>query len=217
MRGRPILLLILIIATVVAGGCTAPEDAATIQPVSPSPAPTEVQAVGAGQPAPTPAVPAGAEKTPKSVGFVDPGTYRLPTPTPTITMTKQPNDLQVSGRMVEYAKATIDYPPGVLATEVYHIPFPYWAINMSATPIGDSAWLEMEICDPVDPNRAIKEIRFTRGDFLLSANVSSENGSVKVERSYDIREGYNDYYFVICSGSLKSLTITIQVPEKYLV
>jgi len=216
MKRCHILLLILITAAVVAGGCTAPqEDPANARPVSPtsSPVPTEVQAVGAGQPAPTPAVPAGAEKIPKSVGFVDPQTYHLPTPTPTIATSARPDDLQVSGSMVRYATAAAsNRPPGLLATEVYHIPFPYWAVNVSATPRGEYPWLTMELYGRDDPNHIVKAVKYSRNDFPYS-----EGEFQKKEEQFTILEGHGDYYFVIRSGSLKSLEITVLIPEKYLV
>jgi len=214
MQGRHILLLILVTAAVVAGGCTAPEDPANARPVSstPSPVPTEVQAAGAGQPAPTPAVPAGAEKTPKSVGFVDPQTYHIATPTPTIGTSARPDDLQVSGSMVKYAAAASDHPPGLLATEVYHIPFPYWAVNVSATPMGEYPRLTMELYERDDPNRVVKAVQYSRNDFPYS-----DGKFQKKEEQFTILEGYGDYYFVVRSGALKSLEITVFIPEKYLV
>ena len=224
MQGRHILLLILLAAAVIAGGCTTPEEAGETQPASPplSPAPTEVQAVGAGPPAPPPAAPVRGDKTPQSVGFVDPQTYHIPTPTPTIAMRTQPDDLRVSGKMVKYAVVTCDYPPGVLATEVYHIPFPYWDLNVSATPMNEYPWLVIEVRDPEDPNRVVKEIRYSRGDMLYAGNgttqsTSVENSAIEKRETFTIREGYGDYYFTIRSGSLKSLELTILIPEKYLV
>ncbi|KDE55788.1 hypothetical protein [Methanoculleus sp. MH98A] len=213
MQGRHVLILILIAAAVVAGGCTGEEDTAGVQPASPTPAPPEAQAVGGDlQPAPTPAVPTRGEEEPQSVGFVDPATYHIATPTPTTTMMNQPNDVRVSGKMVEYAEVTCEYPPRVLATEVYHIPFPYWAFTVSATPMNEFPWLAVEIRDPDDPNRIVKEIRYSRNDIL----VPDGNSDGKEER-FIIRDGYGDYYFSIRSESLESLTITIYVPEKYLV
>lgn len=214
MQGPHILLLILLAAAVIAGGCTTPEEAGDKQPASPtlSPAPTEVQAVGAGLPAPTPAAPVRGDKTPQSVGFVDPRTYHIPTPTPTITMRTQPDDLRVSGKMVAYATVICDHPPGILATEVYHIPFPYWDLGLSVTPMNDDPWFTMEIRDPEDPNRVVRNIQYSRSDIL-----SSSGDARTKEETFTIREGYGDYYFIIRSESLKSFTVTIEVPEKYLV
>ncbi|WP_286681399.1 hypothetical protein [Methanoculleus sp. DTU007] len=214
MQGRHILVLILLAAAVIVGGCTTTEgDTTDTQPSPQTPAPTEVQAVGGNQPAPTPPVPPrGKDDKPQSVGFVDPATYHIATPTPTTTMMNQPNDVRVSGKMVEYAEVTCEYPPRVLATEVYHIPFPYWAFTVSATPMNEFPWLAVEIRDPDDPNRIVKEIRYSRNDIL----VPDGNSDGKEER-FIIREGYDDYYFVTRSESLKSFTITISVPEKYLV
>ncbi|PKL63052.1 MAG: hypothetical protein CVV31_02525 [Methanomicrobiales archaeon HGW-Methanomicrobiales-2] len=223
MKGRNLLLLILLTAAVVAGGCTAPETTApNTQPTSPTPSPTPEEAMGAGQPAPTPAGPVRGDQTPQKVDFVDPQTYHLPTPTPTITMTKLPDDLRVSGQMVKYAVVTCDHPPRVLATEVYHIPYPYWDLNVSVTPMNEYPWLVIEVRDPEDPNRVVKEVRYSRGDILYAGNdttrsTSVENSSIEKRETFTIRDGYGDYYFVIRSESLKSLNLTVLVPEKYLV
>ncbi len=222
MQGRHVLILILIAAAVVAGGCTGEEDTAGVQPASPTPAPPEAQAVGGDlQPAPTPAVPTRGEEEPQSVGFVDPATYHLSlTPTPTPTMMKPPNDIRISEKMVEYATVSCNdglYGRRVLTTEVYHIPFPYWAITVNATAGTDYPWLVVEIRDPDDPNRLVEEIRYFRGDILEVESNATVNNTVKKDKTFLIREGYDDYYFVTRSESLKSFTITISVPEKYLV
>lgn len=214
MQRRHILLLILLTAAVAAGGCTTSEDNGNTQTISPTPTPavTQAQAVGAGLPAPTPAAPSRTNKTPQSIGFVDPQTYHLPTPTPTMTIAKPPNDLKVSEKTVEYATVNAEYPPHVLATEVYHIPYPYWRLNVSVTPMNDHPWFAMEIRDPDDPNRVVKEIRYSRADIPYAGSESEGQ-----EETFIIREGYDDFYFVIRSESLKSFSLTIEVPEKYLV
>ncbi|MDV2481103.1 hypothetical protein F8E02_03575 [Methanoculleus sp. Wushi-C6] len=226
MQGRHIPLLILLAVAVVAGGCTAPDTVADLQSDSPAPPQllTLAQTLLGGLPAPTPAAPPRENTTleVRKVAFVDPRTYQIPTPTPTITMTKQPNDLRVSERMVDYATATIDRPPRVLATEVYRIPYPYWAVNVSVTPMNDYSWLAMEIYEKSDPNKIVREIQYSRSDLARPGNVSTkdnstESGSARKEETFTIREGYGDYYFIIRSESLKSLTITVKVPEKYLV
>lgn len=220
MQGRHILVLILLIGAAMAGGCTAEEEAAGTQSAATTPAPTEVQAVGGSQPAPTPPVPLRGKDQPQSVGFVDPATYHIPTPTPTTTMMRPPNDIHVSEKMVEYAVISCNdglYGRRVLATEVYHIPFPYWAITVSATAGTDYPWLVVEIRDPDDPNRLVEEIRYFRGDILEVKSNATQNSPVEKDKTFLIREGYGDYYFVTHSESLKSFTITISVPEKYLV
>lgn len=222
MQGRHILVLILLIGAVMAGGCTTEEESADAQSAATTPAPTEVQAVGGSQPAPTPPVPLRGKERSQSVGFVDPATYHIATPTPTTTMMKPPVDIRVSDKMVEYAVISSEYPPRVLATEVYHIPFPYWAVKVSATPMNEYPWLAVEIRDPDDPNRIVKEIRYSRSELLIFGDVSvknatTTNSTAEKERTYTIREGYDDYYFTIRSESLKSFKITVSVPEKYLV
>lgn len=214
MQGQHILLLFLITAAVIVSGCTTPEADGDAQPLSPTPTPavTEAQAVGAGRPAPTPPVPAREEQTPYKVGFVDPRTYHVPTPTPTIALSRPPDDVRVSERMVEYATATVERPGRVLATEVYHIPFPYWDLTVEMTPTNEYPWFVMEVLDPADPNRVIKTIQYSRHDIL-----GAGDGSKGRKETFTIREGYGDFYFVIRSESLKSFTITIEVPEKYLI
>ncbi|MDK2988660.1 MAG: hypothetical protein PWR16_189 [Methanoculleus sp.] len=221
MQGRHTLLLILITAAVIAGGCMAPESAADAQPASPTPAPTEAQAVGGSQPAPTPPVPARGAGQPQSVRFVDPATYHLSvTPAPTTTMMKPPNDIRISEKMAEYAAVSCDeglYGRRVLTTESYHIPFPYWEVTVSATAANDYPWLVVEIRNPDDPNRLVEEIRYFRGDILHVESNATRNNPPEKEKTFVIREGYDDYYFVTRSESLESFKITISVPEKYLV
>ncbi|HOI58541.1 MAG: hypothetical protein PHT97_03210 [Methanoculleus sp.] len=212
MQRRLILLFVLLAAAAVAGGCTAPEDTPGAPTPPPAPAPAEAQIVGAGLPAPTPAAPARADTVPRSVGFVDPRTYHIPAPTPAITMVGQPDDLRVSERLVGYATASSDRPPGVLATETYHIPFPYWAVNVTAVPMNEHAWLAIEIYEKGDPNRVVHAVRYSRQDFPYSEGKFGEK-----KEGFTILEGYRDYYFITRSGALKSLEISVLVPEKYLV
>ncbi len=208
MQGRHILVLILLIGAVIAGGCTAEGDTIDAQPVSQTPAPTEMQAVGGNQPAPTPHVPPRGKDQPQSVGFVDPAAYHLSmTPTPTATMMRPPNDIRVSEKMVEYAAVSCDdglYGRRVLTTEVYHIPFPYWAVTVSATAGTDYPWLVVEIRDPDDPNRLVEEIRYFRGDILEVESNATTSNSVEKDKTFLIREGYDNYYFVTRSESLES-------------
>lgn len=190
----------------------APGDAPEAQPASPPPSPDPTQAVGAGQPAPTPPVPGRGDTIPQSVGFVDPATYHIATPAPTTTMVKPPIDVQVSGGMVEYAKVSCEYPPRVLATDSYHIAFPYWELTVKMTPMNEYPWFVMEVRDKDDPNRIVTTIRYSRNDIL-----GVTEGSKGKEETFLIREGYGDYYFVIRSESLRSFSVTVRVPEKYLV
>jgi hypothetical protein len=222
MQGRHILLLLLIAAAILSAGCMTQEEREDAPVASPTPTPmpvvtvvTEEKAVGGGLPAPTPPVPTRGERKgsgPHKVGFVDPQTYRIATPTPTIPISRPPDDVRVSGKMVEYATVTLDYPPRILATEVYHIPFPYWDLNVSVTPMNDFPWIVIEVRDADDPNRIVKEVQYSRSDILQPGDKTKGK-----EEGFTIREGYGDYYVIIRSESLKSLTITIKIPEKYLV
>jgi len=222
-RRYNILLLILLAVATLASGCMTPgEESEETQPTpaaTAAPPPDETQPVGGSLPAPTPPVPTRGEEIPRSLGFVDPATYRIPTPTPTPTMMRPPDDVRVSSKMVEYAVVSCDYPPRILATEVYHIPFPYWAINVSATPMNDYPWLKIEIRDANDPNRVVEELQYSRGDILSNFSVDNNTTESEARKSEEltIREGYGDYYFIIRSESLKTLDIRILVPEKYLV
>ncbi len=212
------MLIVLLAAFAVIGGCTTPDDIVDTGPATPTPAPAEVEQMGAIA-APTPGSSARMNTAagPQSVKFVDPATYRIPTPTPAIAMTEQPNDLRVSEKMVEYAKATVDYPPGVLATEIYHIPFPYWELSISATSMDDHPWLSMEIYEKNDPNRAIQEIQFFQFERARAGGGSAGDSAADNGKSFTIRDGYGDFYIVARSGALKSLSLTIRIPEKYLV
>jgi len=223
-RRYNVLLLILLAVATIASGCMTPdeESAEMMQPppLTTANTPGEMQAAGGQLPAPTPPVPTRGEEVPRSLGFVDPATYRIPTPTPMPTMMRPPEDVRVSEKMVEYAVVSCDYPPRLLATEVYHIPFPYWAVEISATPMNEYPWLKIEIRDANDPNRVVEEIRYSKGELLSSIyvdNNTTEDDEARKAETLTIREGYDDYYFIIRSESLKTLDIRILVPEKYLV
>lgn len=197
------LILLIVMAAVISSGCMTPEISDTLEKAQsffPAPAPVATET----------RVPGPDHPSSQKIEFVDPQRYHVPTPTPTIALSRPPDDLQVSERMVEYATATIDRPRRVIATDTYHIPFPYWDLTVKMTPMNEHPWFEMEIGDARDPNRIVKTIRYSRHDIL-----SGEGGSR--EETFTIREGYGDYYFIIRSESLRSLTIIVEVPEKYLV
>ncbi len=205
MQRRTILLLLIVVAAIIAGGCMAPdipESPEDPSPLYPTPAPVATEVRGAG-----PDHPAHHE-----IEFVDPQRYHAPTPTPTIAFSRPPDDLRVSEKMVVYATATIDRPGRVIATETYHIPFPHWDLTVKMTPMNEFPWFDMDVRDAGDPNRIIQTIRYSRNDIL-----SGDGDSKEKKETFTIREGYGDYYFIARSESLRSLTITIEVPEKYLV
>ncbi|MFA5613915.1 MAG: hypothetical protein WC993_05540 [Methanoculleus sp.] len=205
MQRRTILLLLIVVAATIAGGCMAPDIPESLRnPPSlyPTPAPvaTEVREAGPDHPARY------------EIEFVDPQRYHVPTPTPTIAFSRPPDDVRISEKMVVYATATIDRPGRVIATETYHIPFPHWDLTVKMTPMNEFPWFDMDVRDARDPNRIIQAIQYSRGDIL-----SGDGGSKEKKETFTIREGYGDYYFIARSESLRSLTITIEVPEKYLV
>lgn len=221
MQRLHILLLILLAAATIAGGCTETESTeADIQSLSPTPlpVPTEVEAAVAGHPAPTPPVPS-RDKGPLRVEFLDPWIYHTPTPTPTIATTKQPDDIRISEGMTEYtvvAASDLSFTPRDFITEAYHIPFPYWAVNVSAVPIDDFPLITVQIQDPEDPNHIIESIRYTRNEFpFLNSTTSRE--FIEKDQRFFIKEGYKDYRFVIHTEAVRSFKITVYVPTKYLV
>ncbi|NLM29019.1 MAG: hypothetical protein GX216_01105 [Methanomicrobiales archaeon] len=205
MQRRLILLLLIVVAAIIASGCLAPEIPEGLRrPPSlyPTPAPVATETREA-----APDHPVRHE-----IEFVDPQRYHIPTPTPTIPLSKPPDDVRVSERMVVYATATIDRPGRVVATETYHIPFPHWDLTVKMTPVGEEPRFEMDVGDARDPNRVIQAIRYSRNEILSGSKDSKEK-----KETFTIREGYGDYYFIIRSESIRSLTITIEIPEKYLV
>lgn len=219
MQRRVLLACCVLVLSLLACGCMqAGGDGAQSGPTpTVTPAPPPQGGSGAPQPVPTP--PGQWDgKEPYEVKFVDPATYHItPTVTPTITMVKQPNDLQVETRkMKDYATISSTKVEKVMTTEVYHIPFPYWEIHYTAdAKIKEYARFEVEVRDAEDPNRLVAEIDLKRADFMTPKNSTAEetanSGTIL------LREGFRDYYFVISTESIRSFSVVVRAPAQYMV
>jgi hypothetical protein len=209
----------LLVLSLLACGCMQ----AGGEEAQPTPTPAPPPQVGSDIPQPVPTPPGQWDgKKPYDVKFVDPATYHItPTVTPTITMVKQPNDLQVETRMKDYAMISSKNASGVMATEVYHIPFPYWELNYTATGYNsEGARLKIEIRDANDPNRPVGEVKLGRADFKSPTNTTVNNSTAKENTCSGtllLREGFRDYYFVIYPESLRSFDVVIRAPANYMI
>ncbi|TAJ45714.1 hypothetical protein [Methanofollis fontis] len=228
MQGKITLLFLLLIGAVLAGGCTGgDQDGTTPEPTSvpettAEPSPT----VGAiEQPVPTPPGDWGGD-SPYEVGFVDPSTYHIPTPTPTVGMTRPPDDLYLvdsSGgwgsdtdpsRMRPYMNISAANASGVMTSDIFYIPFLYWRIN--ATVLAHNAeysTFKMEIMDANDPSREVGEIQMWASDFAGNGTEQTYTHSEDLL----FREGYKEYYLVIRPSSIRSFDIRIEGPAKYMI
>lgn len=209
--------VLLVVAVVLACGCTQQEGEMNEDEITPTQT-VAVQAEGApAQPVPTPPGEWGGDK-PEEVKFVDPSVYHITPTETTIALVKQPDDLHVNTTfMRDYAAISSKNVSGVMATEVYHIPFPYWELNYTITGYNsDYARFKLEIKDAEDPNRDVGEIALIRSDFKPSVNSTDEENNT-CTGTLLLREGFKDYYFVIHPETIKSFSIKIRVPDKYLV
>ncbi len=219
-----IVCLLIMAAAVLVCGCTDESASAGETPAPTLPEPTEA---AVGQPVPTPPG-AWSGSEPKEIGFVDPATYHLPTPTPTVAFTRPPDDLHVAygqdGTASEaglsmnvwgsYFEIASTHSGSVMASEVFHIPFPYWAINYTATAYNSEySAFSVEIRDANDPNRDVGGIELSGPDFI---NNDSET-NFTASGALLFREGFRDYYMVIDPTGLKSFSVRVFGPAKYLV
>lgn len=211
--------VLVIVAVVLACGCTQQDEGMTEDEITSTPTAT-VQAEGApAQPVPTPPGEWSGDK-PEEVKFVNPSVYHItPTETTNAPFVKPPDDLHVVNTtdMKNYATISAENSSGVMTTEIYHIPFPYWELNYTVTGYNSEyAGFRMEIKDAEDPNREVGEVVLIRSDFKQSINSTDEDNNT-CTGTLLLREGFKDYYFVIHPETIKSFSINIRVPTKYLV
>lgn len=207
---------LLLVAMVVGCGCTQ-QDSGTVENGT-SPTPTVVVQAEAGQVQPVPTPPGQWNgKDPEEVKFVDPSVYHITPTETTIALVTPPDDLHVdTTSMKDYATISSENVSGVMATEIYHIPFPYWELNYTVTGYNsDYAHFKMEIKDAEDPNREVGDITLGRSEFHAEDNSTEEENTST--GTLLLREEFGDYYFVIHPELIKSFSIKIRVPGKYLV
>jgi hypothetical protein len=228
MRKKSVIVCLLIVAAaVLVCGCTGENVSAGETPAPTTPEPAGTTAAPVGQPVPTPPGDWGGSE-PYEIGFVDPATYHLPTPTPTVTFTRPPDDLNVAygqdgtaseaGLFMDvwgqYFEIASEKSGSVMASEIFHIPFPYWAINYTATAHNSEySAFSVEIRDANDPNRDIGEIKISGPDFINNESETNFTASGAIL----FREGFRDYYLVIHPTSIKSFSVRVFGPAKYMV
>lgn len=218
-----IVCLLIMAAAALVCGCTDESAPAGETPAPTLPEPTEA---AVGQPVPTPPG-AWDGSEPKEIVFVDPATYHLPTPTPTVAFTRPPDDLHViyagfgtaskpgvTEDWRSYFEIASENSGSVMASEVFHIPFPCWAINYTATAYNSEySGFKVEIRDANDPNRDVGSVILYPADFSKVGDKTdfTSTGSIL------FREGFKDYYLVIHPTSLRSFSVTVYGPATYMI
>ncbi|MDK2973905.1 MAG: hypothetical protein PWP08_276 [Methanofollis sp.] len=179
---------------------TGPEQEETIPP-STTPAITTV---------PTPTVPAWDGEV-KTIEFVDPASYGISTSDGGAKMSSPPSGNFPSRSMVVYA---VVRGSGSGATEIVHIPYPYWELAYDAEVYNtEFSLLNVQVMDADDPNRFVRIITKRDADFIKGKDFDPETRKEAWKEKF--YEGNRDYWFVINTRAIKSYTLQILVPERY--
>lgn len=171
--------------------------------------------------APVTTVPATAAPTPeplpawdgraKTVGFVDPASYGIDAPAAQAAMSVPPVDTAPSRAMTVYA---VVKGSGSGTTEIVHIPYPYWELAYDAEAYNtEFSLLNVQVMDATDPNRFVRIVTKRDSDFITGKGFDpAVRMEAWKERFY---EGGRDYWFVINTRAIKSYTLQVLVPERY--
>lgn len=163
-------------------------------------------------PVPTPTPVPTWDGKPRDIGFVDPGTYQIPSGETHLNMTVPPAGTAPGvTRWVTYA--TID---GQWSgtTGIVRVPFPIWRLDYSeiATSNDEIPFFNCQVMDAKDPNRFVRIVTLNFPDFL----AMKEKPELKKDRWVTaFYEGYHDYYFVVNTRCIDSYHLKIQVPASY--
>jgi len=147
----------------------------------------------------------------KTVGFVDPASYGI---TPTgegAKMSVPPSGNATSRAMVVYA---VVRGSGSGTTDIISIPYPYWELAYDAEAYNtEFSLLNVQVMDATDPNRFVRIVTKRDSDFITGKDFDP---AIRKE-SWKERffEGGRDYWFVINTRSIKSYTLQVLVPERY--
>ncbi|KUG19214.1 hypothetical protein ASZ90_011063 [hydrocarbon metagenome] len=122
-----------------------------------------------------------------------------------------PGDQRPDAEMVTYAVIS-DRWSGT--TKILHIPFPYWQLDYSnIEPLNEELpRINIQVMDADNPNRFIRSISLIHTDFRAYKEKPELREKQWTETFY---EGHRSYYFVINARCIKSYTLEIKVPKKY--
>ncbi|WP_332449527.1 hypothetical protein [Methanoculleus sp.] len=204
-----VLVIALVIKPVATG--EVPPWAGEPEPTTVTPAWTPTFAPTTAIPTPTP-VPTWDGK-PQPIGFVDPGTYRVPAgATPHQNLTSPPPvNASTPARWVTYATIEGQWSG---TTGIVRVPFPLWRLDYSdiTTSNDEIPFFNCQIVDAQDPNRFVKIVTLRLSEFLSA----KENPDLKKQQwVHTFYEGNHDYYFVINTRCIDGYHLKLQVPETY--
>lgn len=145
------------------------------------------------------------------IGFVDPTIYHLNSTDDPIRMGEVPSVNVSSNTMVTYATV---HGTGSGTTEIIHIPTPYWELRYDVDPYNtDFGYFNVQVMDAADPNRFVRIVTLQRADLIQGEKSTSKWKEENWKET--LYEGQKDYWFVINTRCIRSYTLQIMVPEKY--
>jgi len=159
---------------------------------------------------PTTTVPAW-DGSVKTVGFVDPASYGIITSDEGAEMSSPPSGNFSSRSMAVYA---VIKGSGSGTTDIIHIPYPYWELSYDAEAYNTVfSLLNVQVMDATDPNRFVRIITRKDSDFITGKDFDPAiRKEAWKEKFY---EGNRDYWLVINTRAIKSYTLQVLVPERY--
>lgn len=145
------------------------------------------------------------------IGFVDPATYHLNITDEQVRWRETPASEVETKAMIPYATIR---GTGSGTTEIIHIPVPYWELRYDVDPYNTNyGYLNVQVMDAADPNRFVRIVTLQRPDLILGENATAAwKADTWKETFY---EGQRDYWFVINTRCIRSYTLEVLVPEKY--
>ncbi|MDD4256086.1 MAG: hypothetical protein PHP59_12025 [Methanofollis sp.] len=161
-------------------------------------------------PTPTPLMPGWDGKV-RDIGFVDPATYHLNISDEQVRWRETPSGDAGKDTMVPYATIR---GTGSGTTEIIHVPVPYWELRYDADPYNtEFGYLNVQVMDAADPNRFVRIVTLQRADLVPAENATREWKNENWKETF--YEGQRDYWFVINTRCIRSYTLQVMVPEKY--
>ncbi|WP_067051277.1 hypothetical protein [Methanofollis ethanolicus] len=161
-------------------------------------------------PTPTPLMPGWDGKV-RDIGFVDPATYHLNITDEQVRWRETPSGDVRKDTMVPYATIR---GTGSGTTEIIHVPVPYWELRYDADPYNtEFGYLNVQVMDAADPNRFVRIVTLQRADLVTAENATAEWKNENWKETF--YEGQRDYWFVINTRCIRSYTLQVMVPEKY--
>jgi len=159
---------------------------------------------------PTTTVPAW-DGSVKTVGFVDPASYGIITSDEGAEMSSPPSGNFSSRSMAVYA---VIKGSGSGTTDIIHIPYPYWELSYDAEAYNTVfSYLNVQVMDATDPNRIVKIVSKRDSDFIEGKDF--DPAARKEAWKMKFYEGNRDYWLVINTRAIKSYTLQVLVPERY--